>query len=149
VSEFYELLTITLTTRETSSPYSQHGQKKLPISHLTSSHLPLVLLIIEGKVPVVQFQGDVDPLLFSFMLEEGNPIEQRIGRPQQQLPKERPPTRELVIEIDTLVYHQTEKIETEVKDVDRIRITKVYALPTRREITTVRGQSYVSCLPKY
>jgi hypothetical protein len=31
------------------------------------------------------------------------------------------------IEIDTLEQQQTEKIETEVKDVDRIRITKVYA----------------------
>jgi hypothetical protein len=32
-----------------------------------------------------------------------------------------------VIEIDTLEYQQTEKIETELKDVDRIRIRKVYA----------------------
>ncbi len=31
------------------------------------------------------------------------------------------------IEIDTLEYQQTEKIETELKDVDRIRIRKVYA----------------------
>ncbi len=29
-------------------------------------------------------------------------------------------------EIDTLEYQQTEKIETEPKDVDRIRIRKVY-----------------------
>jgi hypothetical protein len=28
---------------------------------------------------------------------------------------------------DTLEYQQTEKIETEMKDVDRIRIRKVYA----------------------
>ncbi len=34
---------------------------------------------------------------------------------------------ELTIEIDTLEYQQTEKIETELKDVDRIRIRKVYA----------------------
>jgi hypothetical protein len=33
----------------------------------------------------------------------------------------------LTIEIDTLEYQQTEKIETELKDVDRIRIRKVYA----------------------
>ncbi len=33
----------------------------------------------------------------------------------------------LSIEIDTLEYQQTEKIETELKDVDRIRIRKVYA----------------------
>ncbi len=33
-----------------------------------------------------------------------------------------------IIEIDTLEYQQTEKIETELKDVDRIhRIRKVYA----------------------
>ena len=31
------------------------------------------------------------------------------------------------IEIDTLEYQQTEKIETELEDVDRIRIRKVYA----------------------
>jgi hypothetical protein len=31
------------------------------------------------------------------------------------------------IEIDILEYQQTEKIETELKDVDRIRIRKVYA----------------------
>jgi hypothetical protein len=31
------------------------------------------------------------------------------------------------IEIDTLEYQQTENIETELKDVDRIRIRKVYA----------------------
>jgi hypothetical protein len=31
------------------------------------------------------------------------------------------------IEIDTLEYQQTEKIETELKDVDRIQIRKVYA----------------------
>ena len=31
------------------------------------------------------------------------------------------------IEIDTLEYQQTEKTETEMKDVDRIRIMKVYA----------------------
>jgi hypothetical protein len=31
------------------------------------------------------------------------------------------------IEIDTLEYQQTEKIESELKDVDRIRIRKVYA----------------------
>ncbi len=31
------------------------------------------------------------------------------------------------IEIDTLEYQQTEKIETELRDVDRIRIRKVYA----------------------
>jgi hypothetical protein len=31
------------------------------------------------------------------------------------------------IEIDTLEYQQTEKTETELKDVDRIRIRKVYA----------------------
>ena len=31
------------------------------------------------------------------------------------------------IEIDALEYQQTEKIETEMKDVDRIRIRKVYA----------------------
>ncbi len=30
------------------------------------------------------------------------------------------------IEIDTIEYQQTEKIETELKDVDRIRIRKVY-----------------------
>ncbi len=33
----------------------------------------------------------------------------------------------LPIEIDTLEYQQTEKIETELKDVDKIRIGKVYA----------------------
>ncbi len=33
----------------------------------------------------------------------------------------------LYIEIDTLEYQQTEKIKTELKDVDRIRIRKVYA----------------------
>jgi hypothetical protein len=33
----------------------------------------------------------------------------------------------LTIEIDTLEKQQTEKIETEMKDVDRIRIRKVYA----------------------
>jgi hypothetical protein len=33
----------------------------------------------------------------------------------------------LSIEIDTLEYQQTDKIETELKDVDRIRIRKVYA----------------------
>jgi hypothetical protein len=33
----------------------------------------------------------------------------------------------VTIEIDTLEQQQTEKFETEVKDVDRIRITKVYA----------------------
>jgi hypothetical protein len=64
-----------------------------------------------------------------------------------------PPSRQrhtvCSIEIDTLEYHQTEKIETEVKYVERIRITKVYTLPTRREITTVRGQSYVSRLRNY
>jgi hypothetical protein len=32
-----------------------------------------------------------------------------------------------IIEIDTLEYQQTEKIETEMKDVDRIQIRKVYA----------------------
>ncbi len=32
-----------------------------------------------------------------------------------------------IIEIDTLEYQQTEKIETELEDVDRIRIRKVYA----------------------
>ena len=31
------------------------------------------------------------------------------------------------IEIDTLEYQQTEKIETELEDVDRIRSRKVYA----------------------
>ncbi len=31
------------------------------------------------------------------------------------------------IEKDTLEYQQTEKIENELKDVDRIRIRKVYA----------------------
>ena len=31
------------------------------------------------------------------------------------------------IEIDTIEYQQTEKIETELEDVDRIRIRKVYA----------------------
>ncbi len=31
------------------------------------------------------------------------------------------------IEIDTLEYQQTEKIETELKDVDRIQIRKMYA----------------------
>ncbi len=31
------------------------------------------------------------------------------------------------IEIDTLEYQQTEKIETELRDVDMIRIRKVYA----------------------
>jgi hypothetical protein len=31
------------------------------------------------------------------------------------------------IEIDTLEYQQTEKIETELEDVNRIRIRKVYA----------------------
>ncbi len=31
------------------------------------------------------------------------------------------------IEIDTLEYQQTEKIETELRDVDNIRIRKVYA----------------------
>jgi hypothetical protein len=31
------------------------------------------------------------------------------------------------IEIDTLEYQQTEKIETEIKDIERIRIRKVYA----------------------
>ncbi len=33
----------------------------------------------------------------------------------------------LIIEIDTLEYQQTEKIETELRDVDRIRIRKVFA----------------------
>ncbi len=33
----------------------------------------------------------------------------------------------LPIEIDTLEYQQTEKIETELEDVDRIRIRKMYA----------------------
>jgi hypothetical protein len=33
----------------------------------------------------------------------------------------------VTIEIDTLEYQQTEKIETELEDVDRIRIRKVYA----------------------
>ncbi len=39
------------------------------------------------------------------------------------------PTPSIVkpIEIDTLEKQQTEKIETEMKDVDRIRIRKVYA----------------------
>jgi hypothetical protein len=32
-----------------------------------------------------------------------------------------------LIEIDTLEYQETEKIETELRDVDRIRIRKVYA----------------------
>ena len=32
-----------------------------------------------------------------------------------------------LIEIDTLEFQQTEKIETELKDVDRIQIRKVYA----------------------
>ncbi len=32
-----------------------------------------------------------------------------------------------IIEIDTLEYQQTEKIETELEDVDRIRIRIVYA----------------------
>ncbi len=36
-------------------------------------------------------------------------------------------TRGWPIEIDTLEYQQTEKIETEMKDVGRIRIRKVYA----------------------
>ncbi len=35
--------------------------------------------------------------------------------------------RGVTIEIDTLEKQQTEKIETEMKDVDRIRIRKVYA----------------------
>ncbi len=35
--------------------------------------------------------------------------------------------REGNIEIDTLEYQQTEKIETELRDVDRIQIRKVYA----------------------
>ncbi len=35
--------------------------------------------------------------------------------------------KDTIIEIDTLEYQQTEKIETELKDVDRIRIRKVYA----------------------
>jgi hypothetical protein len=42
-------------------------------------------------------------------------------------PKGRRPTCFLSIEIDTLEYQQTEKIETELEDVDRIRIRKVYA----------------------
>ncbi len=35
-----------------------------------------------------------------------------------------PVTYQQIIEIDTLEYQQTEKIETELKDVDRIRIRK-------------------------
>jgi hypothetical protein len=38
-----------------------------------------------------------------------------------------PGWRGTLIEIDTLEYQQTEKIETELKDVDRIQIRKVYA----------------------
>jgi hypothetical protein len=33
----------------------------------------------------------------------------------------------ITIEIDTLEYQQTEKIETELEDVNRIQIRKVYA----------------------
>jgi hypothetical protein len=42
-------------------------------------------------------------------------------------PTPSPPQRVCPIEIDTLEYQQTEKIETELDDVDRIRIRKVYA----------------------
>jgi hypothetical protein len=35
--------------------------------------------------------------------------------------------RGVTIEIDTLEEQQTEEIETELRDVDRIRIRKVYA----------------------
>jgi hypothetical protein len=34
-------------------------------------------------------------------------------------------------EIDTLEYQQTEKIETEMKDIDRIRRLQVYAILSR------------------
>ncbi len=43
------------------------------------------------------------------------------------IPQPQPGICVSAIEIDTLEYQQTEKIGTELRDVDRIRIRKVYA----------------------
>jgi hypothetical protein len=60
--------------------------------------------------------------------------------------------REQSIEIDTLEYQQTEKIETELEDVDRIRIRKVYACcPRWHSGGVIRALLLVIniCYPKY
>jgi hypothetical protein len=48
-------------------------------------------------------------------------------------------------EIDTLEYHQTEKIETEVKDVDRILRIEVYAALSRVSFWGIPFTQYHIC----